>query len=189
MCCCYVDQCCCGCSSHKTGVIIWAILDALLNLGYAISGVASIGLGGPHIWSFVVVLADILLAIGAHTSNTGLIIVWLVVMMISIVLLFILLLLVILVIAVGATWLGITVNECSSMGAGCEGAAAVGISILVVLAIMALIMPIISIYFWIVVNSLRKKISEERNGVLPVQINQPGVVFLPQQPYGVNDKN
>ena len=49
MCCCYVDQCCCGCTSHNTGVMIWAIIDALLNLAYFVMGLQSIGVGGKKV--------------------------------------------------------------------------------------------------------------------------------------------
>ena len=61
------------------------------------------------------VVADILLAIGAHISNTGLMLFWLVVMMINIVLLFIGLFFAIIVATVGAAWLGISQNACSDI--------------------------------------------------------------------------
>ena len=61
------------------------------------------------------VIADIFLAIGAHISNTGLMLFWLVVMMINIVLLFIGLFFAIIVATVGAAWLGISQNACSDI--------------------------------------------------------------------------
>jgi len=189
MCCCYVDQCCCGCTSHNTGVMIWAIIDALLNLAYFVMGLQSIGVGGPHLWSLLVIIADILLAIGAHTSNTGLMIFWLVVMMISIILLFIGLLLVIIAVLVGAAWLGAVQSAgCNDVekalsghgfntnAAGCDEVVGIGSGILIGTAIVAFILPVVSIYFWIVVNSLRKRILESRAMVMPMIIQQPAFV-------------
>ena len=166
---------------------------------------------GPHLWSMLVILADILLAIGAHTSNTGLMVFWQVIMMISILLLFVGLIFVIIATLIGAAFLGLSTNTCDQLINGsfgqdfsqslnnigqsgnlnnldldfnnlgqqfdefsggsndCSNAAAAGVGLLIVVAVMAFIMPIISIYFWIVVNSLRKKIVESRGHVLPMQ--------------------
>ena len=98
MCCCYVTQCCCGCTDRKVGVIIWAIIDAIIQLSW--TGLTIFALTAADakyttyqwlgvIFFVVVMVADFILAIGAHTSNTGLILVWQVVMMINIVILFI----------------------------------------------------------------------------------------------------
>jgi hypothetical protein len=160
---------------------------------------------GPHLWSMLVILADILLAIGAHTSNTGLMVFWQVIMMISILLLFVGLFFALFVVLLGAAFLGLSTTTCdgsfgqslnnigqsdnfnnlqldldfnnlgqqfdefSGGSSDCSNAKAAGIGLLVVVAVMAFIMPIISIYFWIVVNSLRKKIVESRAHVLPMQ--------------------
>ena len=148
----------------------------------------------------LVILADILLAIGAHTSNTGLMVFWQVIMMISILLLFVGLFFVIIAVLLGAAFLGLSTTTCDGTilnnigqsdnfnnlqldldfnnlgqqfdefsGDDCSNAKAAGIGLLIVVAVMAFIMPIISIYFWIVVNSLRKKIVESRGHVLPMQ--------------------
>ena len=157
----------------------------------------------------LVILADILLAIGAHTSNTGLMVFWQVIMMISILLLFVGLIFVIVAVLIGAAFLGLSTTTCDQLINGdfgqslnnigqsdnlnnlqldldfnnlgqqfdefsggsndCSYAAEAGVGILIVGAVMAFIMPIISIYFWIVVNSLRKKIVESRAHVLPMQ--------------------
>ena len=159
----------------------------------------------------LVILADILLAIGAHTSNTGLMVFWQVIMMISIILLFIGLIFVVIATLIGAAFLGLSSNTCDQLTNGsfgqdfsqslnnigqsgnlnnldldfnnlgqqfdefsggsndCSNAAEAGVGLLIVVAVMAFIMPIISIYFWIVVNSLRKKIVESRAHVLPMQ--------------------
>ena len=144
----------------------------------------------------LVILADILLAIGAHTSNTGLMVFWQVIMMISILLLFVGLFFVIIAVLLGAAFLGLSTTTCdgsfgqslnnigqsdnfnnlqldfdlNSGGSNdCSNAAGGLLGLLIVVAVMAFIMPIISIYFWIVVNSLRKKIVESRGHVLPMQ--------------------
>ena len=44
---------------------------------------------------------------------------------------------------------------------------------LVAFAVIAFILPVISIYFWIVVNSLRKKIIESRRNVMPFVAQPP----------------
>ena len=85
MCCgCRVFQCCCGCTDLKTGVLIWAIIDAVFEIIFVIGSVASVG-STFNYWGIIVFLADIGLAIGAYKSNTGLMLAWLVVMMIQIV--------------------------------------------------------------------------------------------------------
>ena len=157
----------------------------------------------------LVILADILLAIGAHTSNTGLMVFWQVIMMISIILLFIGLIFVIIAVLIGAAFLGLSSTTCDQLTSGsfgqdfsqslnnigqsgnlnnldldfnnlgfdeisggsndCSNAAGGLLGLIIVVAVMAFIMPIISIYFWIVVNSLRKKIVESRAHVLPMQ--------------------
>ena len=89
MCCCFVTQCCCGCTDLKVGVIIWAIIDAIINLSLTIFALTAAGAKYTNWWGFLVLVVDIILAIGAHTSNTGLMLVWQVVMMINIVILFI----------------------------------------------------------------------------------------------------
>jgi len=206
--------------------MIWAILDALMNLSYFVMGFNSIGVGGPHLWSMLVILADILLAIGAHTSNTGLMVFWQVIMMISILLLFVGLIFVIIATLIGAAFLGLSTNTCDQLINGsfgqdfsqslnnigqsgnlnnldldldfnnlgqqfnefsegsndCSDAAEAGVGLLIVVAVMAFIMPIISIYFWIVVNSLRKKIVESRGHVLPMQAHPQAFMAGNQQP-------
>ena len=93
MCCgCRVGQCCCGCTDHKTGVLIWAIIDVVFQILYFVLVISSGAELGPTInywgtWPIIVFVADILLAFGAYKSSTGLMVLWLVVMMIQIVLL------------------------------------------------------------------------------------------------------
>ena len=89
MCCCFVTQCCCGCTSLKVGVMVWAIIDALVNLFMIIFAVTSAGAKFVNWWGILVLVVDFVLAIGAHLENTGLMLVWQIVMMINIVILFI----------------------------------------------------------------------------------------------------
>ena len=124
------------------------------------------------IWGLLVIVADILLVIGAHTSNTGLMMFWLVIVMINIVLIFIGLFILIIAASIGAAWFGLAqasgacsglenlgqelgqsdntdkCNEIVEVGAGISG-------IIIAIGLVASILPIVSIYFWIVVNSLR----------------------------------
>ena len=69
----------------------------------------------------LVILADILLAIGAHTSNTGLMVFWLVIMMISIILLFIGLIFVTISVLIGAAFLGLSSTTCDQLTNGSFG--------------------------------------------------------------------
>ena len=89
MCCCFVTQCCCGCTSLKVGVMVWAIIDALVNLFMIIFAVTTAGAKLVNWWGILVLVVDFVLAIGAHLENTGLMLVWQIVMMINIVILFI----------------------------------------------------------------------------------------------------
>ncbi len=69
----------------------------------------------------LVILADILLAVGAHTSNTGLMVFWLVIMMISIILLFICLVFVTISVLIGAAFLGLSSTTCDEITSGSFG--------------------------------------------------------------------
>ena len=96
MSCCYVTQCCCGCTNLKVGVIIWAIIDAIINLSLTCLTIFVLTEAGvkfnecwPAFWWFGAALNDFFLVIGVHISHTGLIQLWQVDMMINIVILFI----------------------------------------------------------------------------------------------------
>ena len=45
------------------------------------------------------------------------------------------------------------------------------------MAVVAFILPIVSIYFWIVVNSLRKKIVDSRANVFPMVAQPPAFIM------------
>ena len=69
--------------------MIWAVIDAFLNTIFFSGLLATVGLYGPHYWMALVILADVLLAVGALKMNVGMMVFWQVIMMIQIVLLFI----------------------------------------------------------------------------------------------------
>ena len=71
MCCCDVTSCCCGCNSLQRGTIIWAIIDAILNLIFFIATAAPLGGFSPTWICFFMIFWDILLALGAHFRKSG----------------------------------------------------------------------------------------------------------------------
>lgn len=181
---CYVNECCCGCCSLHVGVITWAIIDALIVVYLLVDGVQKSGLLGFHLCWIVVGIADVLLVYGVAKPKVLLIKIWLVIYAISIVGD---------VIAVGTVVYALkytkdVVNEGIDFDALCKGKpncpqeeASVGSDFklaLVAVLVMALIYTVISIYFWIVVNSLRKKISD--GTVLPV--SQPRAIKVKNYP-------
>ena len=182
MCCgCRVFQCCCGCTDLKTGVLIWAIIDAVFEIIFVIGSVASVG-STFNYWGIIVFLADIGLAIGAYKSNTGLMLAWLVVMMIQIVVISILIGVVPIVVRFWIHFfiqlLNVKILQVfvvgtavgTSLGGSAGGAVATPLIILTILfCIFAFVLNAVYIYFWIVVNSLRKSVIEERLMILPIQ--------------------
>ena len=158
MCCCFVTQCCCGCTNLKVGVIIWAIIDAIINLSLTIFALTAAGAKYTNWWGVLVLVVDFILAIGAHTSNTGLILVWQVVMMINIVILFIM-------------WMVVPIH-----GVKAVADTGIGTGVIVTIIGIILVLPVAYLYWWIVVYSLRSRIMEMEMQILPVQ--QP-VVLVP----------
>ena len=70
-------------------MLVWAIVDIVLNIGAISFYAATIGLMGPQLWVLLLIFADFLLIFGAWKLNTGLMMFWQIVNMIQIVLLFI----------------------------------------------------------------------------------------------------
>ena len=70
-------------------MLVWAIVDIVLNIGAISFYAATIGLLGPQLWVLLLILADFLLIFGAWKLNTGLMMFWQIVNMIQIVLLFV----------------------------------------------------------------------------------------------------
>ena len=56
----------------------------------------------------------------------------------------------------------------------------IAMGVLVVIGVFIVTLPLIYLYWWIVVNSLRKRIVEDKRQILPVQ--QPVVFATTQQP-------
>jgi hypothetical protein len=84
MCCCDVDFCCCGCTSLKTGVIIWACIDATIVVSVSIA--AAMNLHEDFLFAILgAIVFDSLLIAGASTSNVVVLIIWQVFAMIGIV--------------------------------------------------------------------------------------------------------
>ncbi len=55
-------DCCCGCTSIKMGIIVWAIVDVVVNL---IFGSVNLGMGNlGGIWILIMMVMAILLAVG-----------------------------------------------------------------------------------------------------------------------------
>ena len=170
MCCCYVEHCCCGCTSMKAGIMIMAGIDALYQLGIGAAISAMWGSpGNPFAFAFLVLLSDILLLFGAAFNQSCLIIFWQVVMMINIILLFLgwlLLPLIYFVVVLHSAALSacnhVQVVEFDSYNQTyqhCDGLASIfaaSTAILIGVIIYIYVMPIYYIYFWIVVQSFRK---------------------------------
>ena len=70
-------------------MLVWAIVDIVLNIGAISFYAATIGIMGPQLWVLLLIFADFLLIFGAWKLNTGLMMFWQIVNMIQIVLLFI----------------------------------------------------------------------------------------------------
>lgn len=70
MCCCTVPTCCCGCTSMKTGLLIYAFLDALVQILF---GVLLVLLKVPFLGAapFIMAIIDIFLAIGKRFHFKG----------------------------------------------------------------------------------------------------------------------
>lgn len=141
---CYVDKCCCGCISHENGVILWAILDIIAQLLLLCPFLLFDFVGwnvtlSYMVQTFFVPILDLVLAFGTFCSCKGMIIVWLILKLVS---------MFGPLIAVMAT----IVEEQRIM-----------IDILIIVTIEFSI----NTYFWIVVNSLRKKISDQSEADVP----------------------
>ena len=70
-------------------MLVWAIVDIVLNIGAISFYAATIGIMGPQLWVLLLILADFLLIFGAWKLNTGIMMFWQIVNMIQIVLLFV----------------------------------------------------------------------------------------------------
>ena len=108
MCCCTVPSCCCGCTSMQRGLEIYAIVDAFVNLFFAILNVL-IGTGAIAGFPFIMIIMDIMLAAGVHVKNDCLILVWMIFAMLYIIYGFISAL--ILTLAVSQIWIHVETKQ------------------------------------------------------------------------------
>jgi len=84
MCCCTVPTCCCGCTSMRTGLLIYAILDALVQILF---GVLLVLLKIPFLGAaaFIMAIIDFILAIGIQIRNQCLLLLWMIFAMLYII--------------------------------------------------------------------------------------------------------
>merc|ERR1711994_1023529 len=84
MCCCTVPTCCCGCTPMKKGLLIYAIIDAFVELLFGILFVL-IKIPVLGFWPFLMIIIDIVLAIGIHKENQCMVLIWMVFAMLYII--------------------------------------------------------------------------------------------------------
>ena len=120
------------------------------------------------LWFLVVIIADILLVIGANGNKSSLLMFWLIIEMINIVFLFI-------------GWIGIPIYRFVTVFAtdfcnttkiifNCEGAEDFVVAEFVIDLVFIIGLPIYYIYLWVVVKSHRENLTRaERNTIQPLQ--------------------
>ena len=187
-------MCCCGALPLPKGTIIFAAVDAVINIIIAVLVlVLSEGIGAPATVPFwIMLLMDILLLIGVAQRVTCLMVLWQIWAIIHIIYMFAVWFVSTLAFA-AASWIldifcdatttisngvtsvevelsGISNNELVSEDT-CDALEAVFGTLTIVL----LIVPILNIYMWIVVQGCRQEINGS-NGVAP---GQGGMVMYP----------
>ena len=102
--CCNTNKCCCGCFSVRIGIAVAGVIDTIILLAAVATISVVVGLHGGLLfmiyvaetnyifvvlimtsWFAILLTSDILLVVGALSSNTGLMMVWLITGMINIV--------------------------------------------------------------------------------------------------------
>jgi len=153
----------------RKGIMAAAIVDIFILLLISVLNIALIGNYGA-VWFFVIILADVLLLIGAMQSNTGLMMAWMVLGMIHIVFMFI-------------GWIAWPVIYAVSLAVKCldtgsgdwqtyqnkcttNDAKMIGM-VFWISMIFTVVMPCYYIYLWVVVKSHRENLVKE-NMVLPM---------------------
>ena len=165
--CCHTDQCCCGCTDQRTGIMIAGIIDVITFLVYGLLWILA-KIPSNVIWSIIVIIADILLIIGASTKNSGCLTTWLVICMINIAFCF-----------VAWIWAPIVLSDWGWYKSGdlVKEYLACGMTA------MVYTLPFYYIYLWVVVKSFQSILSGTAHVVVPQQpiIRQANVV--PQNQY------
>ena len=85
--CCQTDSFCCS-GDQRKGIMIAGIIDVALLLALLIMNIV-MGSNYAALWFVLVIIADVLLVIGAMKANAGLMMFWVIIGMINIVFLFI----------------------------------------------------------------------------------------------------
>ena len=85
--CCRTNSCCCS-RDMRLGIMIAGIIDVMICLSLLIFNIV-VARNYGSVWFAVVIIADILMIVGAMTATPGLLIVWLIIGMMNIVFLFI----------------------------------------------------------------------------------------------------
>ena len=190
MCCRTISFCCTN--DMRKGIMIAGIIDVALLLAIIIINIVMQS-NYVSLWFVVVIIADILLIIGAMNANTGLLMVWMIIGMINTVFLFIgwlaLPIYGVFVIFVTAVCNGndiqTSLNSLSNLGNGnnandvdlnvdCQGAEKGIIAWFTVNIIFIIAMPIYYIYLWVVVKSHREDLVQGEMSVQPNNSIQMG---------------
>lgn len=178
--CCHTDQCCCGCTNQRTGIIIAGVIDAVMHLVFGILWIAA---GVPFnlqlplnpLWSIIVIIADVLLIIGANTRNSGCLITWMVIGMINIVFCFIAWIWVPIAILTWG-WFNYLIGLWNHSNDNRQNVG--GQFLMYAIFVLVIAIPIYYIYLWVVVKSFQSILSGTAHVVVPQQpiIRQANVV-------------
>ena len=164
--CCLTNSFCCTHDLRK-GITIAGIIDIILLLIIIVLNI-SFQRNYLSLWFLVVIIADILLVIGANGNKSSLLMFWLIIEMINIVFLFI-------------GWIGIPIYRFVTVFAtdfcnttkiifNCEGAEDFVVAEFVIDLVFIIGLPIYYIYLWVVVKSHRENLTRaERNTIQPLQ--------------------
>ena len=168
--CCRINR---FCFTHdmRKGIMIAGIIDVILLLVLVIINIAMAS-NFLSLWFVIVIIADILLIIGAMNANAGLLMVWMIIGMINIVFLFI-------------GWLGMPIyafvvilatavcND-NDLNVDCDGKENGVLAWFIVNLVFVIVLPIYYIYLWVVVKSHREDLVQGETAIQPMN-GQQGV--------------
>ena len=168
MCCCYVNKCCCGCMTTKSGAYAMALIDLFFDCVICMFFGIIIGVYGYNlstIWLliiFLLVWANLLLLCGLNGDGCGFMIVsWQVIMFVYIWLLIIGWLFIPFVLIMNNHQLLPKAVEIFSIRINLKAEPSNALQWGIIL-LGVILLPIYYIYFWIIVNSYRKSINRRR---------------------------
>ena len=166
-----------------TGIIIAAIIDIFLLLILATLNIVFMSNYGVA-WFMVVIIADILLIVGTHSKNSGLLIFWLIIAMINIVFLFIgWIAFQIIFVASAVIKVVENCNNANGNSQNCNVNDAddgfKGFRVVMYMSLVfIIILPCYYIYLWVVVKSHRENLVRGETGVLPIHGHQGQQMFI-----------